>query len=238
MKHAAAAPDPPPEASELFGAELERARTYAELLATQGVLRGLLGPREVPRLWDRHLLNCVVIEPLLDQDAEVCDVGSGAGLPGLVLAIARPDLRMTLLEPLQRRTEFLTEAIERLQLPGVRVVRGRAEDEAGRHAYDVVVARAVAPLQRLAGWALPLVDAGGELIAIKGRAAAEEVQQAAAQLPGLGAQDWRVEELGKGTVDPPTTVVRIRRARPAGGRPPTAGRAGDGGARRRRGGGR
>ena len=136
---------------------LPLAVAYADLLATEGVVRGLIGPREAPRLWDRHLLNCAVLGEAVPQDATVCDIGSGAGLPGLVLAIARPDLRVTLVEPLLRRTTFLEEVVSALSLPHVEVVRGRADDLHGVRTFDVVTSRAVAPLERLLQWSMPLV---------------------------------------------------------------------------------
>src|SRR4051794_3351160 len=161
-------PEPPADVSEpplpaarsVFGDHLPLAEHYAQLLATDGVVRGLIGPREAPRLWDRHLLNCAVLSELIDTDAYVVDVGSGAGLPGIVLAIARPDLLVTLVEPLARRCDFLVEAVEALALEErVEVVRARAEEYTGPLA-DIVTARAVAPLDRLAGWCLPLARAG------------------------------------------------------------------------------
>lgn len=188
---------------------------YATLLSSAGVERGLIGPREVPRLWDRHLLNCAVAVPLVPADADVIDVGSGAGLPGIVWAIARPDLRVTCLEPLQRRATFLEEVVTELDLTDrVHVVRARAEDIVrGRGPVTslrarVVTARAVAPLERLAGWTVPLVQPGGELLALKGRSAAEEVKASATVLERLGIVSIEVVECGLGVVDPPTTVVR------------------------------
>jgi 16S rRNA (guanine527-N7)-methyltransferase len=179
------------------------AERYAAWLAGAGVERGLLGPREADRLWDRHLLNCAVVGVLLAPGDRVVDVGSGAGLPGIPLALARPDCTVVLLEPLARRAAFLDEVVADLGLaPRVTVVRGRAEDHAGT--YDVVTARAVAPLERLAGWCLPLLRPGGRLLAIKGARAAAEVAAA----PALRA---RVEQVGAGIVDPPTTVVTMTR---------------------------
>lgn len=199
----------------MFASErLDLASRYTELLATEGVLRGLIGPREAPRLWERHVLNSAVLAEAIPDHAAVCDIGTGAGLPGLVLAIARPDVRMTLVEPLLRRTTFLDEVVAELGLSHVTVVRGRAEDLHGVSTFDVVTSRAVAPLERLLGWSMPLVAPTGALVAMKGRSAQDEVAQAAGFL-----HTWRcgvpdVFEVGTGVVDPPTTVVRVPWADP------------------------
>lgn len=201
---------PAPEAvGSVFGDRAEAVGRYAEILADAGVTRGLLGPREVPRLWERHILNCAVVGALLPKDAELCDVGSGAGLPGIVLALARPDLRVTLLEPLLRRTSFLDETIALLGLGNVEVLRGRAEEFAGKRRFDVVTSRAVAPLDRLAGWSLPLLRSGGEMVALKGGSADAELAETAEVLKRLGAERWSIQTVGDGVVDPPTTVVRV-----------------------------
>ena len=209
------APAPPPTAVEVFGGRLELARRYVEALARDGVVRGLIGPREVPRLWERHLLNCAVVSELLPDGAQVVDVGSGAGLPGLALAARRPDLACTLLEPSLRRTEFLSETIEILGLSGqVVVVRGRVEDPAVRAELgnvNWVTARAVAPLDRLAGWCLPLLRPGGALLAIKGESAAAEVTSHGAAVRRLGGGEIDVVMCGSGLLEDPTTVVRVRR---------------------------
>ena len=152
----------------MFSDALPLAERFADLLATDGVVRGLIGPREVPRLWDRHLLNCALLGLGDPRGRHRGDVGSGAGLPGLVLAIRRPDLRVTLVEPLLRRTTFLTEVVEQLALANVEVVRDRAEELHGHRSFDVVTSRAVAPLDRLARWSLPLVAPGGRMLAMKG----------------------------------------------------------------------
>jgi 16S rRNA (guanine527-N7)-methyltransferase len=206
---AGAAPPAPPAAVTVFGDRLAAVCDYAELLATDGVTRGLLGPREVPRLWDRHLLNCAAIAELVGPGATVIDVGSGAGLPGIPLALARPDLDIVLLEPLARRVVFLAEVVDVLALDRVRVLRGRAEDGGAGPRVDVVTARAVAPLSRLAGWCLPLLRPGGSLIALKGSQASTELDAATADLRRLGAVDWSIESCGQDLVDPPTTVVRV-----------------------------
>ena len=203
------APPPPSSASLVFGDRLELAVRLCGLLAEEATLRGLIGPREVPRLWERHLLNCAVVADLIPAGAAVADVGSGAGLPGLVLAVRRPDLRVTLVEPLLRRTSFLEETVTSLGLE-VEVRRARAEDLHGRAEFDVVTSRAVAPLERLAGWTLPLVRGGGEDLAVKGSTASAEVAAAERTLRRLGASSWSVESLDAGLGDP-VTVVRIRK---------------------------
>ena len=223
-------PAAPPGARRVFGVEgLVVAERYAGLLATDGVLRGLIGPREAPRLWDRHLLNSAILGEVVAEGASVVDVGSGAGLPGLALAIARPDLSVTLLEPLLRRTRFLDEVVETLGLSDrVEVLRGRAEELHGRRTWDVVTARAVAPLERLAGWCLPLASARGELVAMKGASAAEEVERAWPALRALGCARPVLVELGAGVLTESTWVVRVARPEdgPVGwrGRPEPGGR--------------
>jgi 16S rRNA (guanine527-N7)-methyltransferase len=195
-------PAVPDRARRVFGVErLSVAQRYAELLATDGVVRGLIGPREAPRLWDRHLLNCAVVGEVIGRGATVVDVGSGAGLPGLALAIARPDLRVTLLEPLLRRTRFLEEAVQTLGLGDqVEVLRGRAEEQHGRRTWEVVTARAVAPLEKLARWCLPLAAAHGEVGGMEGASGGAEGGEAWAGLRELGgAGQWRglVVEAGR-----------------------------------------
>jgi 16S rRNA (guanine527-N7)-methyltransferase len=198
----------PSAASEIFGDALPLAERYTGFLAGPGVERGLIGPREVERLWDRHVLNCAVLTEVVPASAEVIDIGSGAGLPGVVLAILRSDLSVTLLEPLLRRTVFLQECVDLLELPNVTVRRARAEEVVGEYAADVVTARAVAPLERLAGWALPLLRPDGELLALKGERAAAELEEAQPVLEKFGVRAAEVLHVGRGKVDPPTTVVR------------------------------
>jgi 16S rRNA (guanine527-N7)-methyltransferase len=199
----------PPEAREIFGDSLPLAERYAEFLADAGLERGLLGPREVDRLWDRHLMNCAVLGEAVPERASVIDIGSGAGLPGLVLAIVRPDLSITLLEPLLRRTTFLSECVTMLGLDNVEVRRGRAEEVAKDYAVDVVTARAVAPLERLVRWALPLLRPGGELLALKGERAATELKEAGPVLERFGVRTAELLQVGQGKVEPPTTIVRV-----------------------------
>ncbi|GAA1921827.1 16S rRNA (guanine(527)-N(7))-methyltransferase RsmG [Streptomyces sodiiphilus] len=207
----AALPPVPEAAHRVFGERLGDAMRYAELLADVGVRRGLIGPREVPRLWERHLLNCAVLSEAVVEDVTVCDVGSGAGLPGIPLALVRPDLRITLLEPLLRRTTFLQEVVELLGLDHVTVLRGRAEEVLGAGVFTpvhVVTARAVAPLDRLAGWGIPLLRPYGEMLAIKGDTAHDELKGARAALAKLGVVDASVVQVGADVVDPLCTVVR------------------------------
>jgi 16S rRNA (guanine527-N7)-methyltransferase len=206
-------------AETLFRDRLPLAASYAELLATDGVVRGLIGPREAPRIWDRHLLNCAAVAQLIPSGSAVLDVGSGAGLPGIVLAIARPDLSVVLVEPLARRTAFLTEAVAALGLDRtVTVVRARAEEYARAAPLTpstggIVTARAVAPLDRLAGWCLPLTPVGGRLLALKGASATEEVAEHRDAVGRLGGGSPAVRRCGVGVIDPPTTVVEIVRER-------------------------
>lgn len=196
----------------LFGSRADTAGRYVELLGSTGIAHGLIGPREAGRLWERHVLNCAAVQVRIDRDVSVVDVGSGAGLPGLVLAIARPDLTVTLVEPLARRVSWLESAVAHLDLDNVRVLRARAEALHGRLAAPVVTARAVAPLGRLASWCLPLVTAEGVLLALKGSSASDEVQHDAAAIQAAGGRGARVVEYGGGVLATPTTVVEIRRA--------------------------
>ena len=210
MTEAAELPPAPEQAREVFGDRFADAVRYAELLAEAGVQRGLIGPREVPRLWERHLLNCAVLSEVVPEGVTVCDVGSGAGLPGIPLALVRGDLLITLLEPLLRRTTFLTEVVELLGLDHVTVARGRAEEVMGKlPPVHVVTARAVAPLDRLATWGIPLLRPYGEMLALKGDAAEEELKSAATALSKLGAVATSIVHVGEGVVDPMSTVVRV-----------------------------
>jgi 16S rRNA (guanine527-N7)-methyltransferase len=209
---------PPPSAQAVFGDRLALAQRYATHLVGTGVERGLIGPREAPRVWERHLLNCAVVAELVPDGARVVDVGSGAGLPGIPLALARPDLSVVLVEPLARRVDWLREVVEDLGLP-VEIERGRAEERAVRARWegaDVVTARAVAPLARLAGWTLPLARHGGVVLALKGASADDEVVRDAPAVRRLGGSNPRVVRCGAGVVDPLSTVVVVERSRGAG----------------------
>jgi 16S rRNA (guanine527-N7)-methyltransferase len=223
VKHAASrqpvaptVPAPPDEAIAIFGERLDLAQRYAHLLASAGVEWGLLGPREVERIWDRHLLNCAVLTELIETGARVVDIGSGAGLPGLPMLIAQPGLRVTLVESLLRRTEFLRMAIAELGL-SAEAIRGRAEDAAVRQAAggsDAVVSRAVASLDKLTRWGMPLLRPGGRLLAIKGERAPEELAAHRRVMAAMGAADARVVECGVSVLSRPTTVVVARRELP------------------------
>lgn len=203
------------EAAAVFGSAMPIAAHFAEILSTIGVARGLIGPREVERMWPRHLLNCAVVTDLLPQSARVVDVGSGAGLPGIVLAIRRPDLAVVLVEPLKRRVAFLGEAVATLGLADrVSIVHGRAEDQVVRSelgSSEWVTARAVAPLDRLVGWCLPLLRPGGSLLAMKGASAAQEVALHRSALIDAGGQDPEIVRCGQGLIAGLTTVVVVRR---------------------------
>lgn len=204
---------PPPDpavAARVFAPDpLELLTRYAALLATHGVTRGLIGPREVPRLWDRHLINCGLLAPLIMEGATVADLGSGAGLPGLVLAIARPDLRVTLVESMARRVAFLEEVSSQLDLANIEVVRGRAEQWRDARRFEVVTARALSGLPQLLRWGMPLVADDGELLAMKGSSAADEIVAAMPELGRWGARAEVVTSAVPGSSI--TTVVRVVR---------------------------
>lgn len=197
----------------IFGDRLGLARRYADWLAGPGVERGLLGPREAERVWERHRLNCAVIGELVGAGERVVDIGSGAGLPGVPLALARPDLRIILLEPLLRRSEFLCAVVADLEL-AVDVVRGRAEDPAVRKrlgASDVAVSRAVAPLDKLTKWSMALLKRDGRMLAIKGERAADEVEKYRRVMAASGVRDVRVVECGANYLRPTATVAVVAR---------------------------
>lgn len=204
----AAAPEPPATAEQVFGSRLPLAVRYAAHLADTGVSHGLIGPREVPRLWERHILNCAVLTDLLPEGAAVADIGSGAGLPGITLALRRPDLQVTLVEPLLRRVTWLERVVEDLGLTSVTVRRARAEELAGEVEVPFVTARAVAPLDKLVRWAGSLLLPGGTLLAIKGRTAAEELAAHAPLLQRAG-MTGEVLRVGVDVLAEPTLVVRI-----------------------------
>lgn len=197
-------------AETVFGERLPLAERYVQHLATTGIERGLIGPREVPRLWARHVLNCAVAQEYIALNASVADVGSGAGLPGLCLAIARPDLKLTLIEPLERRVIWLNEVVDDLGLENVIVLRSRAEQAVGAVEADVVTARAVSALVGLLDITLPILRGTGELLALKGRSAAEEITKAKKKLNRYGARETEILTAGGDLLEEPTTVVRVR----------------------------
>jgi 16S rRNA (guanine527-N7)-methyltransferase len=196
----------PAEATAVFGDRLAVVRRYAADLAEHGLVLGLIGPLEPPRLWSRHVLNSGLLAPFVPEGAAVADVGSGAGLPGLVLAAARPDLTVTLIEPMERRTAWLEEESARLGLTNVVVERGRAEDAApGR--FDVVTARAVGALSGLLPITAPLARPGGRLMLLKGAAVEAELAKAEKIVRRLGLVDVRVEIAGRGMASLETRVL-------------------------------
>lgn len=201
----------PEQARAVFGERLPLAEAYHDSLATDGSTRGFIGPREVDRLWERHILNCAVIGEVMEHGATVADVGSGAGLPGIPLAIARPDLDITLIEPLLKRSVYLQEVVDKLGLPNVTVIRARAEDTPLPEPVDIVTSRAVAPLGKLAGWSLPLVRRGGEMIAMKGSSVGEELERDAALIRKAGGGRASISTVGDKHLAEPTTIIRVPR---------------------------
>lgn len=199
----------PQLAREVFGGRVELAAAYHRSLATAAAERGFIGPKEVDRLWERHILNCAVIGEAFEEGIRIADIGSGAGLPGVPLAIARPDLNVTLIEPLLKRSTYLSEVKEELGLDNVTVVRGRAEEQQGG-AFDAVTSRAVAPLGKLARWSLPLVHRGGAMVAMKGASVSEELERDAADIAAAGGTDAEIFTVGA-ALEQPTTLIRIVR---------------------------
>lgn len=203
----------PAEASVVFGDRIELARRFTAALGEHGEERGLIGPLEPARLWSRHILNSAVAGPLFASGARVGDVGSGAGLPGLVLAIARPDVEWVLIEPMERRVTWLQDQTDALELQNVTIVRARGEEWSEGAVLDAVTARAVSALKTLVPLTAPLVRVGGELVLLKGANAANEIEAASKQLRKYGLDDVRVEMVGDGVIAEPTRVVRASRTR-------------------------
>ncbi len=197
----------PPEAAALFGPNVDVARRFTKNLAEQGEERGLIGPLELPRLWSRHILNCAIVAPLL-HPGRVGDVGSGAGLPGLVLAIARPDVSFVLIEPMERRIAWLNEQVDELGLSNVEVVRARAEDTKLTSPLDQVTARAVSAFRKLIPLTAPLVRSGGELVLMKGAGAAAEIEAASKEIKRYRLSNVEVITLGEGVLNEVTRVIR------------------------------
>ncbi len=198
----------PAGAAVVFGDRIELARRFTADLAQYGELLGLIGPLELPRLWSRHVLNSAVVAPYLLADAQVADVGSGAGLPGLVLAIARPDARLVLIEPMERRCDWLRAEADRLGLDNVEVVRARAEDAVDSGPFDQVTARAVSALRTLIPLTAPLARRGGQLILLKGARVQDEISAAAKQISKHRLRDPEVLVLGEGVVPEVTRLFR------------------------------
>ncbi|MFS2242610.1 16S rRNA (guanine(527)-N(7))-methyltransferase RsmG [Microbacterium sp. OR16] len=196
----------PAAAVDIFGDRIELARSFTKALVAEGELRGLIGPLELPRIWTRHILNSAIAAPLFS--GSVADVGSGAGLPGVVLAISRPDVQWTLIEPMDRRVTWLNEQVEALGLDNVKVMRARAEDVGLE--FDVVTARAVSAMRTLVPITAPLVRDGGELILLKGHNVPAEIESAQKVLKKHKVTDVSVEVLGEGVLSEPTRVVRAR----------------------------
>lgn len=196
----------PAAAASLFGERIDLARQFTAALAAQGEERGLIGPLELPRLWTRHILNSAIAAPIFR--GAVADIGSGAGLPGIVLAIARPDVSWTLVEPMERRVTWLNEQVAELGLDNVEVLRARAEEVRATGKFDFVTARAVSALRTLIPFTAPLLRDGGELAVLKGMNAPAEIDAAAKQIKKFRLSDVRVEVLGEGVLDESTRVVR------------------------------
>lgn len=197
----------PLQAAELCGKFLPQIRHFTSDLADQGEILGLIGPLEIPRLWSRHILNCAVVAPLL-RPGVVGDVGSGAGLPGLVLSILRPDVTFVLIEPMERRVAWLTDQVASLGLQNVSVIRARAEDVHPEHSFDQITARAVSALRTLIPLTAPLLRAGGELVLMKGARAEEEIDGAVKAARKYRLRDIEVITLGEGVLPDVTRVIR------------------------------
>jgi 16S rRNA (guanine527-N7)-methyltransferase len=202
-------PELEPAATELiFGDQIGKARLYFEALVRDGDLLGLLGPREMPKLWTRHILNSAVVAELVSPGQTVADVGSGAGLPGIPMALAQPQAHFTLIEPMERRSDWLKRVVQDLELTNVRVHRARAEEVA--EVFDVVTARAVSALPNLLRMCVPMTKHGGEVIALKGSKAAEEIQDSKKLQKKLGIESFEIVRLGGEFLTDPTLVVRTK----------------------------
>ncbi|MFC7490584.1 MULTISPECIES: 16S rRNA (guanine(527)-N(7))-methyltransferase RsmG [unclassified Knoellia] len=202
-------PAAPSGAAAVFADRMPSATRFVEILADTGVTHGLIGPREVPRLWERHVLNCAVIEDAFPVGAKLVDVGSGAGLPGIALGIARPDLDIHLVEPMQRRTDWLSSKVSELGLDNVTVHRGRAEELVGVLSAPWVTARAVARIAKLARWCVPLLDGRGTVVAMKGRSAQEELDADRRELNKLGLVADAITAHGSAVLDEPTLTLDL-----------------------------
>ncbi len=198
----------PASAGLIFGENVDRARRYFELLGRDGDLLGLLGPREMPKLWTRHILNSAVVAELVSPATTVADVGSGAGLPGIPMALAQPQAQFTLIEPMERRSDWLKSVVLELQLENVRVLRARAEEVA--EVFDVVTARAVSALPNLLKMCVPLTKHSGEVIALKGSKAADEIADSKKLQKKLSIESFEIVRVGGEFLADPTLVVRTK----------------------------
>ena len=200
----------PEEALKVYGEHIEKARKYFDLLVRDGDLLGLIGPRELPKLWSRHILNSAVVADLVEDGQLVADVGSGAGFPGIPMAILRPDVRFVLIEPMERRANWLAEVVvPELELKNVKVLRGRAEEAPLRN-YDVVTARAVSALPKLLRMLVPLTVQGGQVLAMKGSKAQDEIDESKSLTKKLKLDSFEIVTVGQNILSDPTTVVRVR----------------------------
>ena len=200
----------PSEAAIVFGEHIDQARKFAELLVRDGDLLGLIGPRELPKLWSRHILNSAVVAELIEDNQTVADIGSGAGLPGIPMAIMKPRAKFVLIEPMERRSRWLAEVvIPELGLTNVEVLRGRAE-AAPLANYDVATARALSALPKLLRMIAPLVVPGGQILALKGSKAAQEIEDSKNLAKKLRLAGFEIVTAGQKLLGEPTTVVRVR----------------------------
>ena len=198
----------PAPAARIFGLNIDKARAYTAALIADGETLGLLGPREYPRIWTRHVLNSAVVAELVPAGVTVADVGSGAGLPGIPMAIAQPEAHFTLIEPMERRSDWLKEQVQKLELKNVSVLRARAE-EVGE-AFDIVTARAVKALPQLLQMCVPMTKHGGEIIALKGEKAQLEIDDSKRLMKKLDIQSFDIVFTGEQFLDEPTRVVRTK----------------------------
>jgi len=200
----------PKEAQEVFGEYIGQARQYFDLLVRDGDLLGLIGPRELPKLWSRHILNSAVVADLVKDGQVVADVGSGAGFPGIPMAILRPKVKFVLIEPMERRANWLADVVvPTLGLENVKVLRGRAEEAPLRN-YDVTTARAVSALPKLLRMLVPLTAPGGQVLAMKGSKAQDEIEESKSLAKKLKLESFEIVTVGENLLIDPTTVVRVR----------------------------
>lgn len=196
-------------ATKIFKNNFPKINTYVEQLATLGIKKGILGPNEAKIIWNRHILNCGIISNIIPEKTNIADIGSGAGLPGIVLAIARPDTKITLIEPLQKRTKWLHEMVEKLELTNVKIFTGTAQEANKQNQFDIVTTRAVAELKKLINLTFPLLKNGGQFLGIKGKNVNKEILAAKNKIATYGGKKTTILTLGEDILETPTTVVRI-----------------------------